>query len=958
MTLASLHQENRPKPNSETWAVRALALLIALSALVIFLFADRLVGIDELGLYNPIYMYLHYDKMTYPIYYQFDYMAIHPPVHYLEVAWLMKLGLDLYYAEAIPIFTMSLIILYLIYRGRFSTSVKLGLMFGFFSAAMFLLPRWEFLYCVRPDLHLALAWFAGLVALENGRLDDWNIKKLFLGSFLLTYASGLHYFGAIAFTGVLVYVLWVYRALGLARAKKKILALIAGGCLFGLPYLIYFVFPYWDDIRYITTAVQGDGGLAEALARHFAAYDHWAQQLAGILSARPITILLWPILWLRIPAVCVSTLLLLLWPATRGIALAGLPLPLFVLLYSQGKSEGHIINNPGYYVPEFMLYLSSVAMIAIALFARSGRKVLPNHYRWLIMPTAATVLGIGVLSILSGNHLLPPEAEFSLKPRVHEMSIARAAAREIIGPNALVGGRPGAWYTAGATHRRDIGDLLWGDISNVYATAYFSWFDAIAEYAHMSDFTLNQCHMSLPSWYANGTLDLIGFYFAQGHPSLPYLLLNVQRAEQVVGYGRRDGQLYRFEEHPDGDYTFVSMVCFLNSGYSLPSSYIFFNQLLLPKTDGTDSRTAVITLVIPRDEYQAWRPAMAPECRIRDEIAGRMALVDVDALLTKLAREDQTIQFHRTFEEALLQAKNVVVTDEKAAELGNVPPRSVSISFDSGFYDAEGHDDHYWYWMGDDGQVSLESPWEHDAKVDVNFTGWSLARERTLQVLQDGELLAELIVPVEPAGFSLPDVTLEPGQNTFTFSAYPGAEVIDSVLHNGDSREVSIALSDVTLSRRRHAGLPPTAQLLEADFSGQARLLGYEISPKDGEITPHGRLYMSLYWQPLAEMDQDYTVFVHLADEAGRVYSQHDGRPAAGLYPTVVWKEGEVIEDGHWIEMPADIPAGRYSLRVGMYLLSTMERLQVSGGTVPADHVVVGSVEVLPDAKHWCYFLF
>jgi len=251
--------------------------------------------------------------------------------------------------------------------------------------------------------------------------------------------------------------------------------------------------------------------------------------------------------------------------------------------------------------------------------------------------------------------------------------------------------------------------------------------------------------------------------------------------------------------------------------------------------------------------------------------------------------------------------------------------------------------------MGDDGQIGFTSPWKHFLKADVHFTGWSFERERTLQIFQNnGELLAELIVPVEPTELSLLDVILEEGRNTFTFSTYPGAEVIDSVLHNGDLRNVSIALSDVTLKRCRHARLPSTAQSLGADFGDQVELLGYAISPENGRIAPGGRFHVTLYWQSLAEMDQDYTVFVHLVDQTGRIYSQHDGQPTAGLYLTSEWKEGEVIEDVHLIEVPADIPAGRYSFRVGMYLLSTMERLQISSGMVQADHLVLGSVEVLP----------
>lgn len=279
------------------------------------------------------------------------------------------------------------------------------------------------------------------------------------------------------------------------------------------------------------------------------------------------------------------------------------------------------------------------------------------------------------------------------------------------------------------------------------------------------------------------------------------------------------------------------------------------------------------------------------------------------------------------------------------------PPCAVSISFDSAFYDEEVYGDHWWSWMRNDGHVSFTNLWEHSLKADLHFTSWSLARERTLQIFQDGELLAELVAPVESAEFSLWDMTLEPGWNTFTFSTSPRAEVVDSVLHNDDSRDVSIALSNITVNRCRHTRLPPAAQPLEADFGGQVKLLGCGISPEDRRIVaPRGRLHVTLYWQSLAEMDKDYTVFVHLVDQAGRIYSQHDGQPAAGLYPTSKWKEGEVIEDVHLIEVPADIPAGRYSLKVGMYLLSTMERLQISSGAVQADHLVLGSVEVLPGA--------
>lgn len=651
MKQASLSQAREPKPETEVWSIGALAVLIAGSVLIVGFFVDREGRVDELGLYNPIYTYLHHGKMTYPVHYQFDSMTIHPPVHYLEIARLMEIGLSLYQAEAVPKLIMTLVILFLIYHGRFPSGVKLGLMFGFLSASVFLSPEWAgFMYSIRPDLHLALAWFAGLIALEVARLDNWNGVKLFLGSFLLTYASGLHYFGAIAFTGVFVYVLWAYRELGLARAKTKILALVAGGCLFGLPYLIFFVVPYWDGIWDIVTEVQGDGGLAEAVARHIASYDNWAQRLAEELPARLVTtIFTWPIMRLRLPAVFVSTLLLLIWPGTRGIALASMPLPLSVLLYSQAKSAG-------YYVPEFMLYLSGVAILTIMSFVWLSRRVMHSNHHWLTTPIAAAVVGIGVLS---SNPLLS-EAELSLKPRVHEMRIARAVGREIVGRSALVGGRIGLWYAAGATHWYDVAaDLLWREVLEVDVSAYFSNFDAIAEYDHMSDVTLNLRHMSLPSWYADGTLDLLGFYFSESHSNLSFLLLNVQPAAEVVGYGLKDGQLFRFQEHPGGDYIFAAMLCPINARLSEDRSDLtFFNTLLLPKANKGDQQMAVTTLVMARDKYKVARFAAASACQRRDEIAGYLRPVDVDVLLAKLITEDQTVRFYPTLMDAVL-AKNV-----------------------------------------------------------------------------------------------------------------------------------------------------------------------------------------------------------------------------------------------------------------------------------------------------------
>src|SRR5262249_1737310 len=140
-----------------------------------------------------------------------DSMVVHPPVHYLELALLMRAGMSVAYAEVVSTILLSALSLWLICTSRLQIPVKLGLIFGLYSGMTFFIPTYPYfsLHGMRPDSHVAMAWFAGLVALESGRLAAWDTRRLMLGTALLTYASELHYFAVVAFTGVLVYVLWM-----------------------------------------------------------------------------------------------------------------------------------------------------------------------------------------------------------------------------------------------------------------------------------------------------------------------------------------------------------------------------------------------------------------------------------------------------------------------------------------------------------------------------------------------------------------------------------------------------------------------------------------------------------------------------------------------------------------------------------------------------------------------------
>jgi len=121
-----------------------------------------------------------------------------------------------------------------------------------------------------------------------------------------------------------------------------------------------------------------------------------------------------------------------------------------------------------------------------------------------------------------------------------------------------------------------------------------------------------------------------------------------------------------------------------------------------------------------------------------------------------------------------------------------------------------------------------------------------------------------------------------------------------------------------------------------------AALVGYAVEPTSA--LPGETLRVTLYWQATAAPSEDYTVFVHLLDEAETLRSQGDGPPMGGDYPTRLWEPGEVIADRHAVTVQADAPPGRYRLAVGLYRLADGLRLPVwdaDGVPQPGERVVL-----------------
>ncbi len=124
-------------------------------------------------------------------------------------------------------------------------------------------------------------------------------------------------------------------------------------------------------------------------------------------------------------------------------------------------------------------------------------------------------------------------------------------------------------------------------------------------------------------------------------------------------------------------------------------------------------------------------------------------------------------------------------------------------------------------------------------------------------------------------------------------------------------------------------------------FGSAIQLERVEVDPRTraGAVLP-----LVLHWRALDRPPEDFQIFIHLVDGAGRIWAQQDGTPAAGRRPTTTWQPGEEIADRHALLLPADLPTGDYRLRLGLYRLPGGERLGTAQGL---DHLTLGPVQVI-----------
>jgi hypothetical protein len=106
------------------------------------------------------------------------------------------------------------------------------------------------------------------------------------------------------------------------------------------------------------------------------------------------------------------------------------------------------------------------------------------------------------------------------------------------------------------------------------------------------------------------------------------------------------------------------------------------------------------------------------------------------------------------------------------------------------------------------------------------------------------------------------------------------------------------------------------SQPLEADFGGRIALLGYELG-RDA-VQPGDSLYLMLFWQALADLDENYSLTVALVDEKGKMVGEARFSPLVWAHPTSRWLADEVWRGQYDFTVPIEAQPGQAQLQMGL----------------------------------------
>jgi hypothetical protein len=192
---------------------------------------------------------------------------------------------------------------------------------------------------------------------------------------------------------------------------------------------------------------------------------------------------------------------------------------------------------------------------------------------------------------------------------------------------------------------------------------------------------------------------------------------------------------------------------------------------------------------------------------------------------------------------------------------------------------------------------------------------------------------------------TLPEAAFAPNQVQLEVGLYNFATG-ERLLAYGPTGELlgdNVRFGEIKIMLRNKTGIPNPVHF---NFEDRISLIGYDMDRRTA--SPGETIHLTLYWQALAKMQEDYVVFVHLLLREDQIWARVDSPPLDGFAPTSTWQPGWIIEDRYELTTGLDIPPGAYQIEVGLYLPQAGKRLGILGpdGRLVGDRVLLSKVRV------------
>ncbi len=156
--------------------------------------------------------------------------------------------------------------------------------------------------------------------------------------------------------------------------------------------------------------------------------------------------------------------------------------------------------------------------------------------------------------------------------------------------------------------------------------------------------------------------------------------------------------------------------------------------------------------------------------------------------------------------------------------------------------------------------------------------------------------------------------------------------------------------------------VPNSLQRVDINYDGKMKLLGYDVTPR--RAPPDDAVTLTLYWQSLAHMDDDYSIGIHLLDANQRVVGARDSYPGHGLLPTRLWSAGQFLRDPYWLPIAADAVPGVAQIQISLYTREDKRDLPALDPNGAAITPIIGQIKiasanpVAPRVQHATDFSF